>query len=236
MRKEEEVSAEVFKKHLQKEYSEVNYRSGNDPPDIIFEIDGSIWAVEHTRLFEHIDKNGKSISRIGIDKPLLNLEKRLNIKLNKNLNSSWIISIESPIKNKEMNKVENRILEEVQKKLAKSFFNHSNGKVYIEKINQKNNQILIISIPAASSKIPQSDKLSCDIQGQIDFALKKILNDKCEKMDRLTNFDRKILLIQNQYFFTTKENIMKSLHKGESQIWGIDEIWLLNSSEIYRLY
>ncbi len=236
MRKEEKESAELFKKYLQKEYSDINYRSGNDPPDIVFEIDGFIWAVEHTRLFQYIDENGKKLSRVGVDKSIMNLERQLNNRLNKNLNSSWIISIDSPIKKKELKIIENRILEVIQKNLDESSFRHSHGKVCLEKTDQENNQIIIISIPSPSSRIPQSDQLTCDIQGQVDFALKKILHDKCDKMGRLKNYDKRILLIENQYMFTTRENINKSLRKFVSLIKGIDEIWVMSLSEIYRLY
>ena len=127
-------------------------------------------------------------------------------------------------------------LEVIQKNLDKSSFRHSHGKVFLEKTDQENNQIIIISIPSPSSRIPQSDQLTCDIQGQVDFALKKILHDKCDKMGRLKNYDKRILLIENQYMFTTRENINKSLRKFVSLIKGIDEIWVMSLSEIYRLY
>ena len=185
MRKEEETSAELFKKHLQKEYADVNYRSGSDPPDIVFEINGCKWAVEHTRLFQYVDEGGKTLSRVGVDKSIINLEKQINNRINKNLNSSWIISIDTPIKKNELKIIEDRILEMIHKNLGKSSFKHSNGKIYIQKIDELNKPLIFISIPSPSSTIPQSDQLTCDIQGQIDFAIKKILTDKCAKIKKL---------------------------------------------------
>ena len=76
MRKEEKKSAELFKRYLRKEYTDVDYKPGNDPPDILFEVDGYKWAVEHTQLFQYIDQEGKSLSRVGVDKSIINLEKQ----------------------------------------------------------------------------------------------------------------------------------------------------------------
>ena len=132
--------------------------------------------------------------------------------------------------------IEDRILEMIHKNLDKSSFKHSYGKIYLQKTDQLNNQITIISIPSPSSRIPLSDRLTCDIQGQIDFAIQKILNDKCAKMRKLKNYDKRILLVDNHYMFTTKENVNKSLRKFKSIIKVIDEIWILSRREIYRVY
>lgn len=235
MRIEEEKAAELFKEYLQKLYSNVDYKPGSDPPDIVFEVDGYKWAVEHTRLFEYIDKDGKEISRLEIDQHIIDLENQLNKSLKNNLNSGWIISLYSPIKKKELKTIEEQIRKVIDEDLDKVSFRHTDGKVYMEKIVKGENQIILISIPSPLTKIPHSDKFTFDIQGQVDFSFKKILNDKCHKMARLKNYDKKILLIENQYMFTTRENINKSLSKSKSQIEGLDEIWILNKNEIYKL-
>jgi hypothetical protein len=236
MRESEEISAKILSAFLKKAGYKVYFEDGDDPPDINFYVARKKWAVEHTQLHQYTDFNGNEISRIGIDSKLFSFEKYINQKFKNELEYQWILAINGPITKNQILKIEQEVVNILQKEKNKKPFKHSNKLYSIEKQINKNPKIVIFSMLSPSSRIPESENLTCDIQGQINYAVDRILRLKRPKFQRMVSYDKRVLLIENQYMFSTQENVTTGFSAYPGSLKEIDSVYLINYEDVHLIY
>ena len=75
---DEVLAGELLKEFLiTRGHQIVSWDRSDDPPDLVFQIDGQRWAVEVTRVDARVDDRGKNKSRYDVDIKLLKFGMKL---------------------------------------------------------------------------------------------------------------------------------------------------------------
>lgn len=78
MRQDEEYAKQLLLEQLTKYYSRVKVGRGSEPPDYFFDIDGTSYAVEVTRLVQRRQRGERDISRCGEGESFFRWIKQIN--------------------------------------------------------------------------------------------------------------------------------------------------------------
>ena len=90
----EETAANSLKQWLTKSGHRSEWKEGNDPPDLVFEVEGlSCWAVEVTELQQYFDQNDEPSERTTIEQALLRICDNVRAKISNELQRTYWLNI-----------------------------------------------------------------------------------------------------------------------------------------------
>lgn len=227
MRPEERRAAKRLKAFLEAGEHTVSYEQGPDPPDIVFHVDGVAWGVEYTQLFQYVDGGTGELPRPSIDAPAFYLEKRLRQRTEGQRKSGWILTLLGPINLKQRRAIEQAAEQAILNDDPSYFDGIHIDEVGLKRVQDDACTIHVISGLSASSRIPGSNRLTADIQGQIDYAIGRILDEKVSILKALSDYDKRVLLIERRYPFGNPSNVAQSIRSYAHPSIGVNLIFLI---------
>ncbi len=237
MRESEKRAAERLKIFLQENRHPVRFEfeSGSDPPDIVFDVDNSKWAVEHTQLHPYVDSGGNELSGLGVHSVAYNIKERLQKKTEGKRNSSWVLGIIGPLTSKQRSLIEEAAEKSILCDSIDYFADISEKQAILEQKSNGCNTIEVISALSGSSQLPNSNHPTANIQAQIDYAIERILKEKAPILTTLTNYDKRVLLIESQYIFARQDNVSQSIQTYSNLTGGVDLIYLVTPKSVCQI-
>ncbi|MBI2305635.1 MAG: hypothetical protein HYU86_12925 [Chloroflexi bacterium] len=198
MKRSEEISRDCYREYLEKQYSNVDCARGDDPPDFVFTCDGEKHAVEVTELHEYLDVYGEEESRKAFDESIRMIcersEKEFSPKL-KTLNRSINVVISTPTTEGELRSLRGCILSYVDSGAMETEQLFGRDDCQLTSFPDDDPVIVPMTIPSAASNIPGTETISADIQARTDYALNRILCAKLPRMEKLSHFSEKVLIV-----------------------------------------
>lgn len=228
MRLEERWCAERLRAFLENGITRISIEPGADPPDIILLVGTERWAVEHTTLQQYADHGGEEISRPGVDGAAIKLVERLTVETARTRRSGWIMVIDGPLPRSDLRAIEKAARNAIEKNDSMLFAGISPRKSTLEQTSDANLRIQLISMLRPGSRIPGSVRLTADIQAQVNYALERILREKCPVLGAEIAYSRRALLLQNGNPLANSDNVARGLRKLSELATGIDMIFLLS--------
>jgi hypothetical protein len=211
MRESEKRAAERVKIFLEENGHSVSFESGSDPPDIVFDVDNSKWAVEHTQLHQYVDSEGNDLSGLGVHSVAYDIKERLKKKTDGKRKSSWVLGIIGPLNTKQRSLIEEAAEKSILHDSIDYFADISEKQAILERKSNGCKTIEVISALSGSSQIPNSNHPTANIQAPIDYTIECILKEKAPILKALTNYDKRVLLIESQYIFARQDNVSQSI-------------------------
>lgn len=234
MKQSEKESGEYYFRYLCSKGFKPLYRKGPDPPDFVFSYDDEKHAVEVTELHEYIEHNKKEIERLTILHSIDNICQKAAKKLGSELNRRINVVITYPLEKGYLSSLYKEIINYVNQgtNLEKKLFSKEN--CWISGEGQVP-EITAYMAPSAKAIIPGTEKMSADIQANIDYAVKRVLDAKVPRLTVLKNFNKRVLIIYSNHLFGSADRVQDSINKNMEQIENIDKIFLLYKEEFIEL-
>jgi hypothetical protein len=235
MRNEEKYCAIELQDHLVYQGHVASFKDGSDPPDIEFVVDGKLWAVEHTQLFQYVEQSGEEASRAKIDSINLAVEDRLRAKSEGNRKASWLLALYGLIPSSDLRLIEDAALASILADSTSLFSTVSNHLAELRRVDDSKGRLFVFSMLSPATRVPKSAKVSADIQATIDYAIQNIFKAKAPTLSQLTQYHNRTLLIQSQYMFCDARNVGNAVSKYSLLRNGIDNIFLVRPEGVSQI-
>jgi hypothetical protein len=232
LRPEEEFAA----KRLQQTLTDLGVKStwepGDDPPDLVFEVEGfGRWAVEVTGLHQYITKDGKEESRLAVTEPLIGMCERVQDKGADLSNARYLITGMGPLKSPSLREVEKRAVAYIRS--GKSDEEALDDDKCIRISRQKLPVQVVWSVGLDSRTMGSTGSIAADIRENVKAAIDRILKEKLPKLNTLTGYDRKMLLILKQYMFAEPYMVSEILSARSLTREQVDAVLFATESEVH---
>lgn len=231
MRPPECRAAKRLKTFLEAKRHIASYEPGPDPPDIVFYVDGVTWAVEHTQLHQYADSGNSELSRATIDARALDLQKRLRRGNKGQSKAGWILFLFGLLNPKQLHAIERAAEQAILNDDPSYFEGVQTDEAKLIRVQDNACTIRVLSGWSAYSRIPESNRLTAHIQGQIDHAIGRILNEKVPILKALSDYHKRILLIESQYPFANPTNVAHGIQSFAPSV-GVNLIFLLTNESV----
>jgi hypothetical protein len=211
MKYSEIKSRDLYFEYLSNKGYEPHYCEGDDPPDIVFKCDGERHAVEVTELHQYIDSEGQEKSRIGFEEAINQICKKAEKELYSNLDRRIDVVISYPLDTEEIKSLYDEILNYVEhfKEKEKILFGRAN--CWITYSEKDEPGIYANMIPSGYSETPGTKTTTADIQNSINHAINRILYAKIPRLEKLENYDEKVLIIFSMHYFGSVERVQQAI-------------------------
>jgi len=196
---------------------------------------GQRQAVEVTTLHEYFEHEGKEYPRLAFEKAIHSICYEAETKLKGSLSNRIDAVISFPISKQQ----ERSLFKEIEK-----FANADSGKTiklfgrtdcWLSSFEDNVPRIRSFTIPSAKSIIPRMNKIGANIRASIDYAVKRILIEKSERLTSLSSFNERVLIIFSYHTFGSAERVQISIDKQKTRIKGINKIFLANNEQIEEI-
>jgi hypothetical protein len=232
LRPEEEFAAKMLQDTLTELGVKSTWEPGDDPPDLVFEVEGSgRWAVEVTALYQYITKDGKEESRAAVTESLIEMCERVQAKVTDLINSSYLITGMGPLRSPSLRDVEKRAIAYIRS--GKSDEEALDDDRRIRIVRQKHPVRVAWSVGLDGRTMGAGGSSAAYIEGTVTYALVRILGEKLPALATLTGFDRKMLLILKNYFFTEPEMVSEILSARSLTREQVDTVLLATESKVH---
>ena len=231
----EEISARLYYDYLTQNGIECSWAEfDDDPPDLIFEYENKKVAVEVTRLTDFFeDPEGV----LEINTPLNTLvticsqvEELLGPELKKNIQ----VFVTPPLTKKR------RLLEEIVQSAKTNFYGR-------RELLGRNDCYMVISEIGKPEIVPfllrpdnmrhlKTNLNSPLVDEKITYSLEYILKEKIPRLERLSGYDERILIIYNEHLLGHPKNIKYAIEKFALLLNSINQIFLVYKNELHELF
>ena len=232
MREQERYCAIQLRDYLVSQGINAAFTDGSDPPDVEFQVGDQRWAVEHTQLFQYVDRKGVAESRMRIDTINLKFEDRLLARTNDQRKSSWVLALHGVADATMRRDIEDSATQCILSDSLDAFSKIPSKVAELRNIPDSKGRILVLSILPSGSKVPNSNRYSADIQATVNYAVQQIFRKKAEALSKFSEYDRRVLLIQSQYMFLNLRNLKRAVIEHASLKSGIDKVFLVTPTEV----
>lgn len=232
-RLDEKYSFDLLQKYYESKGFKVSYEKGDDPPDAIFFLNSKKWEIEHTTLHLYYEINGKTFSEKNFESKIYELEKWIKKQNFRYGNNGWNLNITSPLSKKQSQQIKKAIFCFFNYLDKEAFYSIPNEVCDLVKTNYNTGEMHIFSILPSLMKIPNTNITSANIQSVLDYALKRIFDNKKKFISSNDHIGvNKSLLIQNKYYFLSPSNFKNALSKYSKNIKSLDNIILINNLNV----
>jgi len=239
VRPEERCAAERLKAFFETNGHIVSYKPGPDPhapPDIVFRADEATWGVEHTQLFQYVEGGNGELSRLDVTKPLCDrLKEQLLQETKGERKSSWRFFLLGPLNPKQLRAIKQAAKWAILKDDPSYFEDFQTDEVKLKRVQDDACTIYVICGLSASSRIPGSNRLTADIQGEIDYTISRILRQKGLRLEALSGYDKRVLLIDSEYFFADPANVAQAIRSSAALSSGWNLIFLITYKSVTKV-
>jgi hypothetical protein len=247
MKGTEEPSAKALEQWLKNCGLGVSWEPvADDPPDFVFTVGNERWAVEATELHQYLDKEGSEISRPGVEKPLERMCKNIKAKAQVGVNRKYFISTAGPLMTVPLAEIERRAIEyiasgetrrqaldlepviETDPEIAalKKRVAEEGAQVFIRAITTPVEIAYMTGLGGTTMGADQ-EHLAADVEHTLRYSLDRMLADKLPKLAKLTDYDRRILLVWRGYFFAEPSTLKRLLAERKLSKADLDSILLV---------
>jgi len=207
------VSAELYTDLLQRRGFVVRY-SYADPPDWIFQVSNinkkEKYAVEVTEIHELITNSPKMLSRHTFLNTLDSIKNNTIKSLGNTLNEEITVRISFPLEKKEKDQLSDEIIKFVKSnRKSDRLFGKDN---LVIKRNENNEADLIFyMVPKGNLNIPGTNIPFANVQERVNFSFNKKLDSKINIIKKLSNFDKKVLILYGSFMGLREDHIQCSI-------------------------
>ncbi len=239
---EEYLSASILHSLLNTHGYKVNWEAiKNDPPDFVFFVDKETWGVEHTRLVQYYKWKKKIYSEQEFNTIWMKYIGTFNKATEGRIRSSWSFTYKFPIDKNHLKNIGNKIVKAVNNDNPAELLDISDDDLIIQHKNiSKPCHMRFAYMHKPHTRVPESNKISADIAANIKYSLRLLLKKKNSKLwnEGLLSIDKKVLLIQNTYFFAdrTLDSLVKYAAKYNTAFNSIYLITDIGRKDIKLIY
>ncbi len=201
MRPEEKAASDLVEQFLRQFVDPcARCEPGADPPDICCLAAGERYAVEVTRANQQLIFGGERKARSERDLPLLNFGSALKTATEDLRKRNYLLILYGPPKGERWNRWKKSVTKSVLE-FVRSGKPESNPFPGGELSAYDDGKSWLVAVaPPEDAKMPGGRPLY-DIAASIDEMLRYALADKAPILASLTDYDRRVLLLLNTYFF-----------------------------------
>jgi hypothetical protein len=215
------------------------------------------WAVEVTGLFQYAEWEGAEVTRLAFEPKLHTMIERLSSNHQAEMKLSYGLWVDGPLPIKLLNDLPNRILKYIRSgQMAEVSLDHAEAVeavcgqmdadpndpfvgIVLQQVTPQYERIRITAqtgkpgiyvasmIPAVA-KIPNSDKMIGDIQESVMYSMNRILDAKLPKLARITDFDRRILLVWSGFVLAEAFEVVKALALRHLATTDVDAVFFVD--------
>lgn len=230
MRSEEKYALEALVEKYGGDFTE-----GENPPDGYVIIEAKKYAVEVTRLIQHVlDENGKLKSRVADDLPAYKMINEVDIELRNAIPAKKYVFVilRTPINNIRKTKIEltSKILEMINSGKVKEEIKICSNPISIAFYNgeRESGKKVIAGLPNSRS--------SSDIGGNVDYLLLNRIQTKEARRKKLHDINGYWLALVNEYWIADEQSYQVSYENLGIQ-HGFDKIIFINDrKQCHELY
>lgn len=214
---------------------------GPDPPDVIFQVDGARWGVEHTRLFQYVDGEGVELSRQSVDAQACRLENWLSQRTEGLRKRSWLVCLIGPLNSEQLKAIREPIAEAIIRDDRDYLFEKDprwleRNQFDLIPLGEDDECFVgVLSELSLLSTIPESGRPTFDIQGEIDYQVRRAVKKKVPRLEAISEYDKRVLLLESEYSFTTPANVARSLRSHVGLSMRVDLIFLVTGESVTRV-
>lgn len=210
IRPDEHAAALMLKGMLDKLGVHSEWKPGDDPPDLVFEVENlGCWAVEVTGLHQYFAKAAGSESRRAVTEPLIKTCERIQAQVSSQVNSDYLIEGFGPVERPSLREIEKRAVAYILGRKSDEQKLDDDGRVRIRRVTSPVRVGWMVGLH--HSTLGPRGTLAADIRANITFALERILEAKLPRLASLKTCDRRLLLITKNYLFAEPEMIREIL-------------------------
>jgi len=233
MKRSEEWAWAKLSQYLTRRGLKFSCKEGENPPDLVFLVEGEEHAVEVTELHQYIDA-GREKSTITIEHRLLRLVKKIDDETAKR-SRGYVVSLKGPLTESQERKILAKATDHIlaAKDEPLQIGEKDECEVTLKTGDKTLGSIIIVN---GTAKTPDGNAMLADIQGSIDYALRRILKEKVPRLSQFKQSKKRVLVIVSEYFFADSENVRVGLQKRSGEIAPIDEIYLAWDSSFEIVY
>ena len=232
LRPDEEFAANRLQEMLTEIGVASTWKPGDDPPDIVFEVEGlGRWAIEVTSLYQYITKDGKEESEAAVTEPLIKMSERAQAQVTDLSNSDYLIMGFGPILSPSLRELEKRAIAYIRSGGSDEEALDDDKRI---RISRQKRPVQVGWAIGLDGRTPGAGgTMSADIEGAVTYALDRILGEKLPSLAALAGYDRKMLLILKNYFFTEPELVSEILSARSLTREQVDTVLLATESKVH---
>ncbi len=238
LRPEEERAAKKLQETLAYLGFKSTWEPGDDPPDIVFEVEGcGRWAVEVTGLHQYITKDkkdkkdGKEESRLAVTEPLIKMCDRVQAQVADLSNSGYLIMGFGPIRSPSLKEIEKRAVAYIREGKSDEEPLDDDNRIRISRHKRPVQVEWAIGLDGRT--MGAGGAISADLKATVTYALDRILKEKLPSLATFTGYDRKMLLIDKNYFFADPEIVREILSERSLTRGQVDTVMLVTESKVH---
>lgn len=240
MRPEEKVASNLLEQFLRQSVDpNARCEEGADPPDICCVAGGERLAVEVTRVNQQLLFGNERKARSERDLPLLNFGEELGIATEGLRERNYLLTLyglpDGESWHRWKGSVTKSVVEFVRSKRPGSI-TFSGGEL---SSHDDGEPWLVAIAPPEDAKLPEGHPLF-DIAASVVEMLRHALEDKSKILASQTDYDQRVLLLLNTYFFGDDiADIKKSLTQliQENTTFAVfDSIFYETGNQLYHVY
>lgn len=229
----EEQAANLLKQRLIKSGHQSEWKEGDDPPDLVFEVEGlGCWAVEVTELQQYFDQNGEPSERTTIEQSLLRLCDNVRAKIGNELQRTYWFSINGPVAHRSLRKIERRAIDYVRSGKTEEEMLDNHGCARIKTFPSPPRFVGTIGL-GQLVRGGDRESLIADIRANHQCSLRRILEKKLRRLANLTMYQRRILLIWNSYYFGDPVTVRDALADIPLPAEQLDSAFFVFGDEVH---
>jgi hypothetical protein len=231
MKQEEIQAARALNIYLNNNRHICSWEPGANPPDALFHVDGNDWDVEITEMHQQLAGGEIPISRTCPEKKMMNLINSMKDESESFRRHDYSVSLMGPFQRKELDDIKSNILELIQNEFIgrKDLFGDGRA-IVIGRSNGKRKLVGLVGFNG-TTKLPNGRTIA-DISASIDYCIKKIIDEKNQRFVAMGGRNKKVLLVDNRFFFAEPENILVAIKDNMPINIAVDEIYLKRDNKI----
>ena len=209
----EQEAAMQFSRFLQARGEIHSWTEGGDPPDLVYalSIRGEEWGVEVTELHQYFEAPSGADSRASFDRPIRQLCERLRSKIGTGGSIKYVLDIRGPVGRLTPRDIERLVLDQVASEATGTWQLDSQGRVVLTAVSGSPGSFGCRFMFEGATKGPGGRANSANITENVRFAVERILSAKAPRMQRVTEYDRRLLLVWNSYWLVSADSLRWAL-------------------------
>jgi hypothetical protein len=215
------------------------------------------WAVEVTGLFQYAEWQGAEVTRLAFEPKLHKMIDHFNSEHEHEIQLNYGLWVDGPLPIRLLNDLPRRILEFVRsRQTGEVALDHAEVvetvcgnmdasptdplvRAVLQQVAHEYERVRIVAQPgkpgiylastiSAVAKIPNSNNMIGDIQESVTYSVNRILDAKLPKLAKLTNFDRRVLLIWSGFVLAEASEVAKALALRNLSITDVDAVFFVD--------